>query len=144
MRVFRKNAPTQWLSPSGSSQHLREPLRLILLLLCASSFVATGQPAGAPETQGSLIDERTLELSLDPESARGTYNQLLQLGKKEEECANGLRFIQTDVITCMRTLAPAGNTSGDHFACHLTLDLQSETTRSMRPCPEHSIIGVTN
>jgi hypothetical protein len=59
---------------------------------------------------------------------------------------NGIRFIQTTVITCTRQPAAATGLSGaeDTYQCELTIDLNTEEAFGTPICPQNSIIGVTN
>jgi hypothetical protein len=95
----------------------------------------------------SLPAENTsVNLQIESSKAKEIYLRLLRLGKAEQLCVNGTRFIQTSVITCARqpAAAPALSGTADTYQCELTIDLNTEEAFGTQICPQNSIIGVTN
>lgn len=65
-----------------------------------------------------------LDLQIGSTKAKEIYLRLLELGKTEQVCVNGIRFIRSNVITCTRApdLGTALSREDEAYNCQLTLD----------------------
>jgi hypothetical protein len=117
-------------------------LAVLIVQLVLPTAMAGAQSGIVPIT----TESSSVNLQIDSSKAKEIYLRLLGLGKAEQLCVNGTRFIQTNVITCTRQPAAAPALSGteDTYQCELTIDLNTEEAFGTPICPQNSIIGVTN
>jgi hypothetical protein len=127
---------------------IRSRTWLIVVLAALIGQLALPRAIALAQTgAASLTTENTsVNLQIESSKAKEIYLRLLGLGKAEQLCANGTRFIQTSVITCTRQPAAAPALSGteDTYQCEVTIDLNTEEAFGTAICPQNSIIGVTN
>jgi hypothetical protein len=134
----------------AARHQLKIRTRTWLIVVLAVLIGQLALPPAIARAQSGIVplpsNDSLVNLQIESTKAKEIYLRLLGLGKAEQLCANGTRFIQTSVITCTRQPAAAPALSGteDTYQCEVTIDLNTEEAFGTAICPQNSIIGVTN